>query len=352
MIKQRESNFELLRIILMIAVPMYHMMIYAGIIYMPYGELTTEALFICSGSAIVADYAFMAMSAYFLLNKNGATVIPKFLSLGIQVSVLYIFRYIMIRRVLGFPENDYYVNDFFLKGAWWFIYVYLIILLIYPILNKIIYQLKTTHLLDVCMLLGACFIWNGLRNDVNLFHDFIAFLFTYFVVGYLKRHDFKSYFGLKTNKGTMAIIYFVGFILTFLFLWWVKCPGNIFTDEVASDIVRVLVGKYSFVQFVMGVAVFLLFKSVSIKQNKYINSLSKNVFWVFLLHETVMSVYWYFGKMRTMDDRLPYQNILDILIWAIVYIVSCFVFAWILRIIYENTIGLLVKKLVVKFEVS
>lgn len=326
----------------MIAVPLYHMIIYAGIIYMPYGNMTAEALWFCSGSAIMADYAFMAMSAYFFLNSSGKPIVSKFLELGFQVLGLYVFKIFMIRKVLGFPEIDYFVEDFFIKGAWWFIYAYLIMLLIYPILNRVVNHLKESQLFFVCMFIGAVFVYNGLRNDVNLFHDVIAFLFTYCVVAYLKRTGFKKYFGINNKKNAMISIYVIGYLATFLFLWWVKYPGNISSDDIASDIVRCVVGKYSFVQFVMGVAVFLLFHSIQMKSNKWINSIAKNVFYVFLLHETVMAIYWYFGKMRTIDDVIPYQDITQLIVWAIIYISSSFLFAWGIRMIYH----LLFKRLV------
>jgi len=338
--KQRQSNFELLRILLMIAVPLYHMIIYAGIIYMPYGNMTAEALWFCSGSAIVADYAFMAMSSYFFLNSKGKNIISRFLMLGVQVLVLYALKVFVIRKVLGFPEEDYFVEDFFIKGAWWFIYAYLIILLIHPLLNKIIYQLKDTYLLLICILLGCYFVWNGLRNDVNLFHDLFAFLFTYFVIGYLKRVDFQRYFGMPNKKSVMVTIYLVGTLSTFFFLWWAKYPGNMPSDAIASDIVRCVVGKYSFLQFVMGIAIFLLFRSIKMNSNIIINALAENVFFVFLLHETVMAIYWYFGKMRTIDDVLPYSNLLELLVWAVIYVGSSFAFAILIRFLYN----LLLKK--------
>lgn len=346
MAKQRESNFELLRIILMLAVPLYHMVIYAGIIYMPYNNMTAEGLLLCSGSAIVADYAFMAMSAYFFLSSKGKPIISKFLSLGIQVVILFGFKMFMIRKVLGFPEIDYYVNDFFVKGAWWFIYVYLVVLLIYPFLNKIIFQLKLSHLLGVCVVLGAVFIYHGVRNDVNFLHDLLAFLFTYFLIGYLKRIEFNRFFCFKNKKSTMLLMYIVGALLTFVFLWWVKQPGNMPTEELASDVVRCMVGKYSFIQFIMGVAVFLLFRSLRVKSNKYINDLAKNVFFVFLLHETVMAIFWYFGKMRTIDDVLPYQTFAELILWAIIYIGCCFVFAGVIRWLYDLLFSRLVEKIV------
>lgn len=348
--KQRQSNYELLRILLMVAVPLYHMMIYAGIIYMPYNDLTAEALFICSGSAIVADYAFMAMSSFFLLESKNKPVISKFLSLSAQVVFIFLIKIVTIRGILTFPEGDFYVRDFFIKGSWWFIYVYLIVLVIYPFLNRIIYSAKKWQLLVICMLLGVWFLVNGLRNDVNLLHDLIAFLFTYFVMGYLKRTDFKRYFGLQNKRSIMLSIYLIGFIVTFVVLLWAKHPSTTFMeDAAASDLVRVMVGKYSFLQCVMGIAVFLFFRSTNIKVNKWINSMAQNVFYVFLLHETVMAVFWHFGKMRTIDDVLPYASGLEVAVWSIVYILCCFVFARIIRFIYEGLMKNFIQKCIHRF---
>lgn len=333
--KQRQSNFELLRIILMVAIPIYHLMLYGGMNNLPYNQLTIPSLLLCSGSAIVADYAFMALSTYFLLSSNNKPILSRFLKLAMQVLLIYMLKMFVLRIVLHIDGTNALFEAFLVKGSWWFIYVYLIILLIYPFLNKIIFSYQPSTVLKICVILGLFFVFNGITYNANILNDLLCFVFTYFVIGYLKRTDFQRYFGIKIKKSTMICIYVVGFIITFLLCLYIKWPANGMDNEVSNEIVRRLVGKYSFIQFIMGIAIFLLFRMITIKTSKLINDLAKNTFYVFLLHETVMAIYWHNDKLKIVDDIIPYRNVYSLLAWNIVYIISAFIFAFVVRKIYD-----------------
>ena len=78
--KERQSNFELLRILLMLTIPVYHLMLYNGVFYMDYHKNVAPGLFLSSGGAITADYAFIALTSYFLLESKDRPVIRRFLT--------------------------------------------------------------------------------------------------------------------------------------------------------------------------------------------------------------------------------------------------------------------------------
>lgn len=341
--KQRQSNYELLRIILMIAIPLYHLMVYGGVIYLPYNEFTLPGLIICSGSAIVADYAFMALSSYFLLDSQGCPILSRLLRIFFQVLLMYIVKRVIVCEILGYSQDITFYNDFFIKGSWWFIYAYFLILIIYPVLNKIIYQLDISKLRLVCGLLGAWFLINGFTNDVNMLNDILGFIFIYFVIGYLKRTDFKSFLGIPIKKSNMIVIFCVGYCITLAICYYLKAFGPV-GDELANEMIQHLVGKYAFIQFVMGISVFLIFRSIQIPVTKWINNLAQNVFYVFLLHETVLAVFWYFGKLRTYDNQLPFTNGVEFVGSCIIYIVSSFFFASIIRFLYQVFFARIVEK--------
>ena len=95
--KERQSNFELLRILLMLTIPVYHLMLYNGVFYMDYHKNVAPGLFLSSWGAITADYAFIALTSYFLLESKDRPVIRRFLTFGAQVLTLYVIRFIVIR---------------------------------------------------------------------------------------------------------------------------------------------------------------------------------------------------------------------------------------------------------------
>ena len=93
-------------------------------------------------------------------------------------------------------------------------------------------------------------------------------------------------------------------------------------DAAANLVVKHMIGKYAPLQFVMGLAVFFFFRDVQLRQSQIINRLAKSVFFVFLLHETVMGVYWYFGRI---DGQYPYYSVGAFWGWLLIYLLSCLV---------------------------
>lgn len=344
--KERQSNFELLRIVLMVSIPLYHLMLYSGMNNQPFNSITVPSLLICSGSAIVADYAFMAMTSYFFQQSENKKIFQKLLKLVIQVLFMYLIKIVILRYVIDFSEDWPLYKGFFYKGSWWFIYTYIIMLCIHPYLNKLIKSLKTKHIQVICLVLGVCFTINGVLYKDNLLNDLIAFMFTYFFVAYLNRRDFKSLCGIKNCRKNMLLIYLIGYIVTFFLCLIFNLKFAEENNYLAIEIIRRVIGKYAIQQFFMGIAVFLLFKSITIPYNKRINAFAKNVFYVFLLHETVMAIFWHFDKLLIVEDILPYDNVFSMIIWCAIYIICSFMFAIIVRWIYEHTIKLLVDKII------
>lgn len=319
--KERQSNFELLRILLMLTIPVYHLMLYNGVFYMDYHKNVAPGLFLSSGGAITADYAFIALTSYFLLETKDRPIIRRFLTFGAQVLTLYVIRFAVIRSLWGFDSGNWFVEDYILGGAWWFVAPYMVMLLLYPWLNQWMQKMTICWHGVLCLGLGICFVANSITLRMNFVNDLIAFLFTYVTMGYLRRKDYQRWI-LPTKKRWMAGIYLFGVLVTFFVSWYVKMPGVMENDAAANLIVKHLIGKYAPLQFVMGMSVFFFFRDVQMKQSQMINRLAKSVFFVFLLHETVMGVYWYFGKI---NGQYPYYSVGAFWGWLLLYLLSCLI---------------------------
>lgn len=319
--KERQTNFELLRLLLMLTIPVYHLMLYNGVFYMDYHKNVAPGLFLSSGGAITADYAFIALTSYFLLETKDRPIIRRFLTFGAQVLTLYVIRFAVIRSLWGFDSGNWFVEDYILGGAWWFVAPYMVMLLLYPWLNQWMEKMSLCWHRVLCLGLGICFVANGITLRMNFVNDLIAFLFTYVMMGYLRRKNYQRWI-LPTKKRWMAGIYLLGFLVTFFVSWYVKMPGFMADDAAANLVVKHLIGKYAPLQFVMGLAVFFFFRDVQLRQSQIINHLAKSVFFVFLLHETVMGVYWYIGKI---DGQYPYYSVGAFWGWLLIYLLSCLI---------------------------
>lgn len=341
--KQRQSNFELLRILAIIVILLYHFMLYNGVVSMPYNTFTIHGLLICS-AALAPNYAFMAVSAYFMLESKETSAFPRFKKNLIQTFVLFLVKMTIVCGILGYSPDVKFYNDFFIKGSWWFIYIYLVILLIHPFLNKIVFTLKNHYLGLVCVILGLWFIINGVTNQVNYLNDFVCFIFTYFVVGYLKCKEDKILGGIKDNKRILMLLFAICYLITLTVCYLAKTSDFLVLRDYENQIIQHFIGKYSLLQFLMGLVVFLLFKNINIPYNKWINSIAKNVIYVFLLHETVLAIFWWFGKLRTVDNQLPFTNNIEFIGSCVLFVVSSFVFGFMVRKVYLHSASLLVNK--------
>lgn len=342
--KERQSNFELLRILLMLTIPVYHLMLYNGVFYMDYHKNVAPGLFLSSGGAITADYAFIALTSYFLLETKDRPIIRRFLTFGAQVLTLYVIRFAVIRSLWGFDSGNWFVEDYILGGAWWFVAPYMVMLLLYPWLNQWMQKMTICWHGVLCLGLGICFVANSITLRMNFVNDLIAFLFTYVTMGYLRRKDYQRWI-LPTKKRWMAGIYLFGFLVTFFVSWYVKMPGVMENDAAANLIVKHLIGKYAPLQFVMGMSVFFFFRDVQMKQSQMINRLAKSVFFVFLLHETVMGVYWYFGKI---NGQYPYYSVGAFWGWLLLYLLSCLIVGVSAEALYTRLLAPLWRRIIDK----
>lgn len=354
--KERKSNFELLRILLMISIPVYHLCVYSGIMYLDYNDYTIMSLLFSSGGAIVADFAFMALSSYFLIERRGR-VLPKFLTFLGQVLFLWIVKELVFHLMYGLNIQNTFITDMLMPGVWWFVKVYLIILLIYPFLNYIIYKTKKWQLLLLCVAFGCGVLVSGLFNVMNFGSDIVSFLFTYFSIGYMKRIEYRSFFGISNNKYVMLLVYVVIFVATFVVCSMLKNSDSylyqlVGNNQNANELIKRLIGKYCIFQYIMGISIFLFFRSLKMKYNKIINYVASMVFYVFLLHETVMGVFWKMGKLQTIDGCFSWNSRIEFVGWIILYLICCFVLAFVMRLIYVKFVEPWWKKLVAFIEVK
>lgn len=329
---QRSSNFEFLRILLMITIPIYHLMLYNGMFFTELNGKAVIAIFLSAGGAITADYAFIALSAYFLIKSNPKFIFKRVFMVAMQMIMIYFARFIIIRSLFGFDHTNVLLEEMILQGAWWYGYCYLILLLIYPLLNKIIRKYSEKFLTIICWGLGSLVIINWVNNQISLAGDVIMFLFVYFCMGAWSKNNYKRVLGVKNKKHTLIMIYLAGFLLNMTGCMYVKMMlgGNI---EKSGQVVAQILGKYSIISFFMGIAVFMLFAGIKMSCNNMINKISRTTFFVFLLHETLIGIGWYYWKICDILRILPMHLFI---LCIIIYVLTCFGIGGIVYIVYEK----------------
>lgn len=334
--KKRQANIELLRIALMCTIPVYHLMLYNGVFYVDYHSNTILSLILSVGGAIPADYAFMAISAYYLQEAGTRINLRRFLRFWALLVTLYLLKTMILRGLFGFHNTKYFVDLFLMRGAWWYADTYLLFLLIYPCLNRFLAWAEKRNLFAVTAAAGILFIGAGIWNRENMAADMLAFVIVYLVMGILRQENFRYYWGIKTTPRNMAAMAAVFYLLMLGLCVMARIPGSIFPPVMGVKIVRWVTGRYSPLAAVMGLAVFMGCRGVTVHSKRWIPALAGCTTYVFLLHDAIMGVFWYFGKCWI---NLSVYGTAEFLGWTMIYLVTCFAVCYPIGKVYARWVG-------------
>lgn len=273
--KTRQSNFELLRIVLMLLVLLIH--------YLPVrmrdmggdAGYTNDWLWDVvnlelKSLSIVCVNCFVLISGYWGIKLR----LNSFLNLLFQMtywSAVCLIMAIAIWKVPGIPVLQAFVFNI---ASGWFPKSYLALFILAPVVNCYIRDKNEKELLRY---IGIFYLLSTIGGYVLRFEDFnegmsaISLLGLYLIGAYLRKTTL-SLFHLKARYDLIAYLGLGAFL-------------------VAASICLMHIGisksPYGFLNpivIVMSVYLFLFFKKIEIKDNKVINFLSASAFSVYLFH--------------------------------------------------------------------
>lgn len=276
-IVQRESNFELLRIICMVFIVWGHLMIaysgnrdIAGLDYI-------EPHFVRSFT-VVAVNVFVLISGYFSISFK----FSKLLKLGEQVwfysVALFVFAVVMGWHEIQPVKDIGYLVPISSK-KYWFITIYAILCFLSPMLNKMSVSISKDNFKSI-LIIGffLIYVWHTIGFILNFSlpiedagYGLPNFIYLYLFGRYLKIHC-----SLSESKGNFLIGYFFTGVLLFVFqLSYSLFLGFSFTSLYSYNTVFVFVG---------GGFLFMFFARLKMTYNNFINSWAKNCLAVYIIH--------------------------------------------------------------------
>lgn len=280
--ENRESNFELLRIVAMFLIVLHHFC-YHGVISHYAGLTDTLALKInnfilllfSSGGKMGVDI-FLILSGYFLINKSFK--LNNFLEIFLTTlfySLLFLFGAFVIgsHHVSGEILNK---SIFIIGGnAYWFITAYLVIYLFINYINKLLKILTLKEY--ITMLLIGFIIWCLIPTYSKAYYAFSVFgwfLFLYASGAFIRRYNIN----LKI-KHCIIIIAVCLILSSFVFLHVLSKPViNLWSGYMEMN---------NLYQFLTAVSLFFIAKNIKI-ENKFINWMSGSVLAVYLIHDNMI----------------------------------------------------------------
>ena len=275
---QRQSNFELLRIISMMMIVTLHFMGHGKVLdSVQFGSFNFLLAWFVEILSAVAVNCYVLLSGYFLVKSKFE--IRKLILIWLQVEFYSLFIYIIF-ILMGF-------ETFQLKhlmaallpvttNQYWFFSCYFGVYLFSPIINRVVESLdpKLYRQIIVTGILFFVIIPSGQKDPFLVNHGYSVFwfIFLYFIAAYIRLY------GLKGQKKFLCYVSFAVFAVLIKIIT-VKI-------NIASNIGLV---DYNFITtFLASVSLFAYFKDVRInvdKINRIILFFSPLTFGVYLIHD-------------------------------------------------------------------
>ena len=280
--KERESNIELLRIILMLMIIGYHLLVHGGEVGAQDSDyyITNEssvAYLLLKSFLVISVNSFVFISGYYRINFK----IKPFLTLIFQTVFYSLTIHLVVDALTSQQVNalDYLKALFpFFLNSWWYITAYLALYLLSPLLNSAIDAFTKKQFLFVVISMTVINLVGGLSESVgeivgnNKGHSLLNLIHIYLIAQYI--HKYAHLDNLKKHSSAVYIsLSLLVFILAFLSITQLDQLGvkRIF----AYNNPLVILAAISF---------FFIFKNIQIR-SKIINNISPYVLGVYLFHD-------------------------------------------------------------------
>lgn len=310
----RNSNMELLRIIAMVLVILYHIS-YHGTRYQLLNESSIEkfgngcfcdpsfypVLFWVEGAmplGQIANSIFILISGYFLISKTtiDLTKIASklILQLGFAITTLTVGSTIFYRIYLNNTDSLISLRSIadFNNINWYVGYYFSIIVIASLLLNKHLQSLDEYKyrglLLTTFAIFSFCWPGDILDGLTSGLRTLLCGIFLYSCGGYIKRFNpFK-----KIKVWGMLIVIVLIYALFYL-SWYnsvVNACSQFFIDNVNNATVLFFqpifgLDVFSFMPIIIAILIFELFRRLQIPNSRLINLLGKSTFMTYLIHE-------------------------------------------------------------------
>ena len=297
MSKVRSSNFELMRIISMILIILWHVIMHGHMIENSTNEAITIFLKFIMSIIIIHVNSFVILMGFF--QSKSSFELAKLFRLVFQV-MFYVILMFFVSIKMGWIEKidiALYIDNFMPSsiGFYWFIASYIIVYILSDFLNIIIERINKNEfkriLIVLFILLSIIPYITGFKFFKNDGLNFYSFIFLYLVGAYIRIYPIdKSYYLKRMSKnGYRMFLIFIFLSMAFLnflingFAYRIDGLNGVFSYLSF----KILKSEYTyFVPFVIvqSIAYFELFRTFDFK-NRLINYLSSCMFGIYLFHE-------------------------------------------------------------------
>lgn len=355
-LSKRNSNFELMRIISMLMIILWHVIMHGNILNNCPRESLNIVFYFLQFLLVVHVNSFVMVSGYF--QSTLKFKMSKFIK---NVNLCWFYRIfilitLIILRVWQPTNLEIFQNIFiFDLNVYWFMDIFIFLYGISPFLNKL---LEKFNRLDFKKFLIVLFILfsivpyvTGHKAYSNSGYTLCNFIFIYSIGAYLRQYSFFENEKLKKySKSKIRLILLISFLILGTINFVITkssfklTPNNAFLTEYANYIIYSSLLYSNPIVILQTVSYFLFFQSLSF-QNKFINKISSLVIGVYLIHDhpVIRGNLYHWLKI---DGRVIYsfKFIFYVAFCVILIFVVCAFIEWLRQVLFKFIANLKISK--------
>ena len=310
-IKNRNSSFEILRIISMILIITHHYSIHGGFDAITYDNLSINQFFlqILLFGGKIGCYLFMFITGYFMICRrmNYKKVFILFLELEFYSLVIFLIFNLGMGR--HYSKKDWIRNIFPIIYGNWFVVNYIMLYFLLPFINKLVLHLSKKEL--KIMILSIIIIYSIIPSICYYitqyqwsFSNFDFMIVSYIIGAYIRINGFSKFDKKRTCVKTIL------FSFSILIFWVIFMDSLAYILKNNSYIWMATVTRAptSFLLLMIAIATFYIFKNNSFN-SKIINFIAPSMLGVYLIHDNDLIKPWIWKELFPNNNYL-YSNYL------------------------------------------
>lgn len=343
----RNSNFELLRILSMLFIVIYHMIIHGRVFEDISSNSVKEILTIIEFLIIIHVNLFVLITGYFQSESNFKQ--SKFWSI-INSSLFYKLIIIIVLSLFGIISLNKLtiLKELFIinLSQYWFIKVYLFLYCLSPFINILIRNITRKNYQKLIIVLFVLFsvipYITGEQGFENNGYTLYNFIFLYLVGGYLRKYPLENSYFMRRFSKNLVIIFFVSiYIFAAMLNYSISktCMSllniNTIMNEISNNVLRMTLMYSNPLIIIQSITFFYIFKMLKFKSS-FVNSISRTTLGVYLIHDNNYIRKILYDCINIHNSTIDsYWFILYLLLMSIIVFVCCSIIEWLRQLVFK-----------------
>ena len=277
--RDRDSNFELLKIISMFFVVTLHICTQSGIADKPCSALDEAAFMVFSEFGRTACTVFVMASAWFL--SGSSFKIDRLFKVWFKTAGYVLIFYFLIYHSYDMPWYDFFPIG---GGILWFISAYMAMLLVSPLLNAALSHCPQKYLGITILLIGIpMLVYPTIAlTDGMLGDNVLWFSWLYLLMGYLRKYPVKIFSNISVMTAAFFVLCFIRLFPRIEVRWSGRIPA---VDSMIPYLNWWRDVLWTLPSFLTALALFFIFANIRLKPNRVINFVGGHAFAIYIMHQ-------------------------------------------------------------------